>query len=117
MKISTFLLLGFITSLCSCTAHDKAASTNKTASEFQVRIYKNDTVPSSPNNTGFGYDILKQGAVYIHQPIIPAVQGEAGFSSEAKAQQAAAFVLNKIEHNIIPPSVSAAELDSLGVLD
>ena len=70
----------------------------------------------APNNT-FGYNILKNGKIYIHQPHIPAVPGNEGFKSENKALKTAAFVISKIERNISPPTVSAAELDSLGVLD
>ena len=80
-------------------------------------IFNNDTVKADKPIKGFGYDIYKDDAVYIHQPHIPAVGGNNGFSTEAKAKKAAGFVAYKIEHNIMPPSVTPAELDSLGVLE
>ncbi|MFK7948435.1 MAG: DUF4907 domain-containing protein [Saprospiraceae bacterium] len=66
---------------------------------------------------GWGYDIKQNGKPYIHQPHIPSVGGNQGFSTQAKAEKAASFVRYKIENNIMPPSVSPEELDSLGVLD
>lgn len=84
--------------------HDTAAPT------FQPEI-----IPA-PGNT-FGYNILKNGKIYIHQPHIPAISGNKAFNTEAQAQKAAEFVILKINRNIIPPTVTAVELDSLGVLD
>lgn len=73
------------------------------------------------NNTGdakgsWGYDIYIDKTMYIHQPSIPAVPGNMGFSTAAKSQKAGEFVAYKIKHNIMPPAVTSKELDSLGVL-
>ena len=43
--------------------------------------------------------------------------GNAGFSSEEKAAKAGSFIVYKIRNNILPPSVTPEELDSLGVLN
>jgi len=69
------------------------------------------------NGTGFGYDIFMQGKLYVHQPVIPAVEGNKSFSSEEKASRAAQLVVFKIQRNILPPTVEVRELDSLGLLD
>ena len=69
------------------------------------------------NENQFGYDILMNGQPYIHQPHLPAVGGNDGFSSKEKAEKAGNFIIYKLENNIIPPTVSINELDSLGVLD
>ncbi|UCG28256.1 MAG: DUF4907 domain-containing protein [Bacteroidales bacterium] len=66
---------------------------------------------------GWGYDIFIDGKVYIHQPMIPAVQGISEFETEAKARKTAEFVVDKIKRNIIPPTVSYKELDSLGIFN
>ena len=55
------------------------------------------------------------GNKYIHQEIIPAVPGNKGFESEEDARKAAGLVAHKILNNIMPPSVTPQELDSLGV--
>lgn len=65
---------------------------------------------------GFGYDIYIFDALYVHQPNVPAINGNRGFKTKAQAQKAGEFVAYKIRNNIMPPSVSIKELDSLGVL-
>ena len=66
--------------------------------------------------TGWGYDVFVNGKQMIHQPNIPCISGNKGFTSEDKAKKTADFVSGKIKRNIIPPVVSLNELDSLGVL-
>src|SRR3954462_6962289 len=83
---------------------------------LRIAIFDNDTLKSGKPIKGFGYNIYKDDALYIHQPAIPAVPGNEGFSTEAKAKKAAEFVAYKIRNNIMPPSVTPQELDSLGVL-
>ena len=80
-------------------------------SVIEVRTFKNDSILK-----GFGYDIYVDNALKVHQPHIPAVSGNKGFSTEEKAKRAGEFVGNKFRNNIMPPSVSPKELDSLGVL-
>lgn len=65
---------------------------------------------------GWGYQILNNGDLYINQPHIPAVSGNKGFDSEAKATTTADFILYKLNNGLFPPTVSQEELDSLGVL-
>ena len=80
-------------------------------SVIEVRTFKNDSVLN-----GFGYDIYVDNSLKVHQPHIPAVSGNKGFSTEEKAKRAGEFVGNKFRNNIMPPSVNTKELDSLGVL-
>ena len=101
----------------SCDNHVKVEPGKQQVSDLKIHIFLNDTIKTKTGEQGYGYDVLKNGTVYIHQPIIPAVAGNQGFSSESHAQKTAEFVVYKIAHNIIPPSVSYEELDSLGVLD
>lgn len=77
---------------------------------YSIETYLNE-------NKTWGYRILKDGAQFINQPHIPAVQGNAGFSNQEKAEKAGNFVLKKLHNGIVPPTVSYSELDSLGVLD
>ena len=84
--------------------------------KLTVSVFKIDSTEMN-GSRGWGYDILADGAIYIHQPNIPAIMGNNGFSSEEKAQKAGEFVISKIRNNIVPPSVTPDELDSLGVLN
>ncbi len=93
-----------------------------------VKIFK--TIPEEVNpyinskietktfqvNGTWGYDVLIDGHIYVHQPNVPAVGGGAGFKTEEDAQKTAEFVVDKIRKNILPPSVDQLELQSLGVL-
>lgn len=65
---------------------------------------------------GWGYDVYLNDKLYIHQPHIPAIGGNQGFRNEATARKTAKFIEWKIRHNIIPPSITPEELDSLQVL-
>lgn len=65
---------------------------------------------------GYGYDIYIFDALYVHQPNVPAINGNRGFKTKEQAQKTGGLVAYKIKNNIMPPSVSIQELDSLGVL-
>lgn len=69
------------------------------------------------NNTDktFGYDILKNGKVFIHQTSIPVVQGNSGFKTKAIAQKVAVLVIQKMKKGEMPPSITLLELKSCGV--
>lgn len=71
-------------------------------------------IPSA-NNT-FGYDILVYGKPLIHQPNIPGLPGNEGFSTQEGAQIVADFVVKKIRKNEMPPTVSMDDLNTMGVL-
>jgi hypothetical protein len=75
-----------------------------------------ELVVSENGSNNFGYQILQDGKMIINQQIIPAIQGNKGFSTKEKAQTAGQFTLMKIKNGIFPPTVSPHELDSLGVL-
>lgn len=71
-------------------------------------------IPST--NTTFGYDILSYGKPLVHQPNIPALPGNEGFSTREEAQAVAEFVVKKIRKNEMPPTVTIEDLNKLGVL-
>ncbi|MEP7168607.1 MAG: DUF4907 domain-containing protein [Bacteroidota bacterium] len=83
--------------------------------QLDIKIFKNDTVKDS-HVQGFGYDIYMYRSLYVHQPHIPAINGNRGFDTEDQAHKVAEFIVYKIKNNIMPPSVTPQELDSLGVL-
>jgi len=69
----------------------------------------------SVNNT-FGYDILLYGRPLVHQPNIPGLPGNEGFTTKARAQTIAEFVVKKIRNNEMPPTVTIEDLNKMGVL-
>ncbi len=57
----------------------------------------------------------QDGAMVIKQEHIPAVQGIRAFSSQEQAQKAAEIIKAKLDQGIFPPTMSMAELQSIGV--
>ena len=64
----------------------------------------------------FGYDILLQGKPLVHQPHIPALPGNDGFTTKKRAKIVAEFVVKKIRKNEMPPTVTIEDLNNMGVL-
>ncbi len=71
---------------------------------------------SSNQKLGYGYNVIMDSHVFIHQPSIPSIAGNKGFRSKEQAEKVATLVVYKLTHNIMPPSVTPKELDSLGIL-
>lgn len=87
---------------------------NTTASpNFSTQFFLVDSIDPKQ---GFGYNILVDGAIFIHQTSIPAVSGNSAFITKEKAELVANLVIHKLKNNIMPPSVSKHELDSLNIL-
>jgi hypothetical protein len=80
--------------------------------EKNTSVYEVRTVE---NASGWGYEVWKDGAMVIKQEHIPAVQGIRAFSSQEQAQKAAEIIKAKLEQGIFPPTMSMAELQSIGV--
>ena len=68
----------------------------------------------APNGT-FGYDILSNGRLYIHQTNVPGVPGNEGCRTREQAEQLAVFVIEKMKKGESPPSVTSGDLERLGI--
>lgn len=105
-----FLLSFIIVFAIACSQpNEKPQAEEKSSVEvtIEIKTFKMDN--------GWGYDIFKNGKAYIHQPNIPAVSGNFAFKTEEQARKTAEMVAYKIKNNIIPPSMTIEELDSLGI--
>jgi hypothetical protein len=108
---------------CSCSPEQKTEEVKteiptpiaapEPVTKYSFNIFMCD---SSNQSLGYGYNIITEGRVFIHQPSIPSIAGNKGFSSKAFAEKTANFVIYKLINNIMPPSITPQELDSLGVL-
>jgi hypothetical protein len=71
---------------------------------YKVNVYK--------NCQGWGYDILVKNKLYIHQPFIPAVEGQVAFKDKQSARKTGRLVIKKLKnHNT--PAVTKEELKSI----
>lgn len=84
--------------------------------KIEVKVINNETSKENKHTGGFGYDIFLFDAMYVHQPHVPAINGNRGFKTKEQAKTAGELVAYKIRNNIMPPSISVEELDSMGVL-
>lgn len=65
-----------------------------------------------PSGEGWGYDILKNDKILIHQPFIPAMEGERPFANRRAARQTGRLVMKKIRGREFP-SVTREELEKI----
>lgn len=100
-----FTLLIFVYSCKSDYTEDENANYAYDLN-LEVKTIFNDSI-------GWGYQIYQNGDIYINQPHIPTIQGYKGFENEKSARKIGEYVMNKIENNIIPPTITHEELDSI----
>jgi len=86
--------------------------------EVTTVIFKNDITKDSAVG-GFGYRIFvvnKNDTTFrMHQPTIPAIQGNRGFGTSSDAEKVATLAVKKINAGNSFPTISTGELDSLGI--
>ena len=78
----------------------------KTQSKLHIETFK--------TNSGWGYNILINNKIYIHQKFIPGTEGNQAFTSENDAEKVANLVTLKMQKGVLP-SIKKNELDSLKV--
>ena len=61
---------------------------------------------------GWGYDILVNDKLFIHQESVPAQQGKAGFPEKKQAEHTARLIINKMERGELP-TVTTFELEQI----
>ena len=111
-QVQLKIILSFALFLLTFNLLVAQTATNKKGkaaqSDFTIKTY-------NTANTGWGYDIYQKGKLLIHQPHIPAIAGNKGFSTEAEAKKIGTLMQKKIEKNIMPPTIEIKELDSLKI--
>ena len=65
---------------------------------------------------GWGYEILVNQKVYIHQEFIPAIPGRRSFRTEDQALLVGRKVIDKISARQLP-TITVGELKEMGVFD
>lgn len=67
-------------------------------------------------NDTWGYDILVNDKLTIHQPSIPSLPGNEGFKTKEGAEKVAKLVIKKMKKGEMPPSIDAEEMKKLKVI-
>jgi Domain of unknown function (DUF4907) len=110
-----FLFVFMTTLLLSCTSKEQQIENTSGAKKQSVPIDKSVTISTFEVNGGWGYDILINDTIYIHQNHVPAVNGMFVFASESEAFRVADVIAEKIHNNVIPPTINQDEMQALGV--
>ena len=63
---------------------------------------------------GWGYDILANGKVFIHQPTVPAIQGQHSFRTKEGALAVGQKVVDRITQGQMP-MVTTEEVQQMGI--
>ena len=71
---------------------------------YKVSLFK--------SGDGWGYDILKKEKAYIHQPYMPAVEGQVPFKDKRSAKKTGRLVIKKIR-NHKSPAVTKEEIRAI----
>jgi hypothetical protein len=111
LTLSVFICL----SKTTIAAEEAAGKVVKQLTNPYVNAEITIKIIPAANNT-FGYDILLYGRPLVHQPNIPGLPGNEGFSTKEKAKIVAEFVVKKIRNNEMPPTVTIESLNNIGVL-
>jgi hypothetical protein len=64
----------------------------------------------------YGYNIFLKGKMLIHQPSIPCLKGNKGFSSREDAVKTALLVIKKIRKGVMPPTLTVDEMKKAGIV-
>jgi len=108
-KNNRFLLLGILVVIASVVLvnhfHQKKAG--------QVLV---EVKPIS-TSLGWGYEIVADGKIYIHQEFIPAIPGRHGFKTSEDAVKVGKIVVAKISANQLPPTITVDELREMGIVN
>ena len=98
----------------SCTSNSQSdfpgEANNKTIHTLKDSIYY--TLFHTEKHA-YGFDVIKNGKVYIHQPLVPCWQGLQHFASEQDAVTVAKFIVNKLRTKNFKFLLQKFEIDSL----
>jgi hypothetical protein len=94
---------------------NKPAEKKDTLNPYSDAVLTSRIIPSE--GITFGYEILMNGRLYIRQPNIPGLPGNAGFKDRETADRVAKLVIDKIRRNEMPPSITPQELKKINALE
>ena len=125
MKAAFFLAIGFAlvqpwNEVSAQLTQPQEAPPPQDAAQFPAPEAHRDsklthTIIDAPNGT-FGYDILSDERLLIHQTNLPGQPGVEGCRTREDAERLAVLVINKVQKGEMPPTVTTEELKALGLV-
>ena len=96
-KLFNYFCAGLVILIFSCSG-----KTNKEGGQVKnsLPVIQTTTFPVQ-NGKYFGYEIVIDGKVFIHQEHIPAIEGKHYFQTEELAQRVGTAVKKKLEQNML----------------
>lgn len=114
----TFLFCSPIASQAQSQAQPQAEQQQK-ASFPSGDAFKNSTITYkviSGINETWGYDILVDKKMKIHQPSVPGLSGNEGFKTKEGAEKVAKLVIDKMKKGEMPPTITVEEMKKLNAI-
>ena len=110
-----FFVLSLSFTLTAQTKTPPPTGNGKPIEKAQVTgTYTYNIIPGI--NKTWGYDILMEKRLFIHQTSEPGLPGNEGFKTKARAEKVAKLVIEKIKKGEMPPTVTIEEMKKLKVL-
>ena len=113
--VLTFFLLGQMTSRAQAQVKPTAKTEQKmdfpSGDNFKNSQITYKLIPGI--NKTWGYDILVDNRLTIHQTSVPSLPGNDGFKTKEGAEKVAKLVIKKLKKGEMPPSIDAKEMKKL----
>ncbi len=117
LKLMSFCFLNYTAVISQNTLpqrlSDNCGETNKSGTSHQDSIKSSFSyqIIDAADNT-YGYDILVDNKILIHQTTVPGLSGVTGFIQRSAAIKIAELVVEKMKTGQMPPSVTRADIDN-----
>ena len=109
-KLIFSILNIFLFSFISCKENIKESCKDEInitqKASYKINTFKN-------KDSSWSYDIIKNNKIIIHQTIVPALDGNVNFRTQEEAFSLAKLVVEKLNRNIFPPSLTIEEVKSV----
>lgn len=113
LLVALFVLFGVTTVHAQTKSPPTSPPRAAAVSTEHGRQLSYEIIPAPQNS--YGYNIMSGNKKLVHQPNVPGLPGNRGFKNKTDAEKCASLVIKKINNNIMPPTVTRQELDSLHI--
>lgn len=104
IKTNNFIVIGIAVAISATIWIVQLNKQNARKERIAAKVFQ--------GHNGWGYDILVNNTLFIHQESVPARHGKAGFPEKKQAEQTARLIINKMERGELP-AVTTFELEQI----